>query len=510
MSKMSLTKRLISLLTILVVLFVCFYDASAKEKSDIKHVILFIGDGMHLEHERATSRYLYGKDFNLVWHDFKYQVPVATWDVTTYNNYATLMGAPLYNPMNIDPSIGYDISRGGKRPYPLDKTIDDNYFLFPKTYATDSGSAGTAISTGYKTDDGNIAWLPSDPPGGKLTTIAEMLRGQKGFAIGVVSTVPFTHATPATFVSHNVHRNNYYQIADEIIREIKPEVVIGGGHRNWDTRFISSTLYNDVKSGSFPEYVFVERESGKDGSQSLKNASLEAKRKGKKLFGLYGGRGGHFEPPIPQDNPGSPSVQRATIENPLLKDATIAALEVLSQDKDGFFLMVEQGDIDWANHANNYKWMIGTVWDLEEAVKEAIAFVNRPGDNIDWDNTILIVTSDHANSYMRLSEDKNKILGKGDLPYQIGSDYNWTYPDGEVTYRTTNHTNELVMLYSIGSKSNKFFKKYEGEWYPCTRIIDNTHIFNALADATDIPYNSPLNVVLKKPSFCSQISFSLN
>ncbi|MCX8031597.1 MAG: alkaline phosphatase [Thermodesulfovibrionales bacterium] len=350
--------------------------------------------------------------------------------------------------------------------------------------------------------------MPSDTPDGKLKSIAEMLREQKGFAIGVVSTVPFTHATPASFVSHNVHRNNYYHIADEIIRTIKPEVVIGGGHPLWNSRFMSATLYNDVKSGLFPEYVFVERVSGQDGSQRLKNAALEAKNKGKKLFGLFGGSGGHFEPPIPQDNPGSPNIQRATVENPLLKDSTIAALEVLSLDRDGFFLMVEQGDIDWANHANNYKWMIGTVWDLEEAVKEAIAFVNRPGDNIDWDNTILIVTSDHANSYMRLTEDK--LLGKGDLPVQIGSDYNWSYPDGEVTYRTNNHTNELTMLYSIGSKSNKLFKKYEGDWYPCTKIIDNTHIFNALADATDIPYSSLLKVVLKKPSFCSKMSFSMN
>ncbi len=503
-----LGKRFASVITIFIAIFILLYNVDAKEnnKGEIKHIILFIGDGMHLEHERATSRYLYGKDFNLVWHDFKYSVPVATWDVTTYNNYANLSGAPLYHPMSIDPEIGYNVRRGGKKPYPLDRTIDDSYFLFPTTYATDSASAGTAISTGYKTDDGNIAWLPSDPPGGKLKTIAEMLREQKGFAIGVVSTVPFSHATPASFASHNVSRNNYYQIADEVIRTIKPEVVIGGGHPNWNNRFMSATLYNDVKGGSIADYIFVERVAGQDGGLSIKNAAERAKAQRKKLFGLFGGTGGHFEPPVPQDNPGSPSVQRATIENPLLKDATIAALEVLSQDKDGFFLMVEQGDIDWANHANNYKWMIGTVWDLEEAVKEAIAFVNRPGDNIDWDNTILVVVSDHANSYMRLSEDLP--LGIGDLPAQEGRDYHWKYPDGEVTYRTTNHTNELVMLYSMGSKSNKFFKKYEGEWYPCTRIIDNTHIFNVLAEATDVPVSSPLKIELKKPSFCSQISLN--
>ncbi|MCX7913535.1 MAG: alkaline phosphatase, partial [Thermodesulfovibrionales bacterium] len=244
MKTISIGKKIVSLLVVLVILVAWSCNSYGKDRSSIKHIILFIGDGMHLEHERATSRYLYGKDFNLIWHNFKYQVPVATWDVTTYNNYANLIGAPPYHPQNIYPSIGYDVTRGGKRPYPLDKNIDDNYFLLPTTFATDSASAGTAISTGYKMDDGNIAWLPSDPPDGKLETIAELLRRYRGFAIGVVSTVPFTHATPASFVSHNVHRNNYFQIADEIIRSIKPEVVIGGGHPTWNNRFMSATLYN--------------------------------------------------------------------------------------------------------------------------------------------------------------------------------------------------------------------------------------------------------------------------
>jgi len=82
---------------------------------------------MHLEHERATSRYLYGKDFGLSWHKFQYSVPVATWDITTYNRYAAVSREPSYQPMTIDPSVGYDVRRGGKRPFPLNKNIDDDY-----------------------------------------------------------------------------------------------------------------------------------------------------------------------------------------------------------------------------------------------------------------------------------------------------------------------------------------------------------------------------------------------
>lgn len=162
--------------------------------------------------------------------------------------------------------------------------------------------------------------------------------------------------------------------------------------------------------------------------------------------------------------------------------------------------MVEQGDIDWANHANNYRWMIGTVWDLEEAVKTAISFVNRPYDNIDWSNTLIIVTSDHGNSYMRLTNEP--VLGIGDLPTQIGRDYAWSYPNGEVTYSTTNHTNELVMLYAAGQNS-KLFNKYRGDWYPCTQIIDNTHISHVMAEASGITQESPLKIINRKPVACS-------
>jgi alkaline phosphatase len=95
---------------------------------------------------------------------------------------------------------------------------------------------------------------------------------------------------------------------------------------------------------------------------------------------------------------------------------TLAALKVLSQDEDGLFLMAEQGDIDWANHANDFHRMVGTTYDLHMAVQAVIDFVNQPGDKMNWSNTLFIVTSDHSNSYMR----NQAVLGAGDLPAQQG------------------------------------------------------------------------------------------
>jgi alkaline phosphatase len=471
----------------------------AMAKGQAEHIILFIGDGMNIEHEIATSRYLYGLDLGLVFHGFPYQGNVATWDVTTYNKWAADLGAgDAYDPAAVMPYYGYDPARGGSEPYPLGPELPGAEDYHTK-YATDSASAATAWATGYKTDSGNIAWLPGDPNGGALETIAETLRNELGQAIGVVSTVPFTHATPAAHVSHNVYRNNYHQIAEEILTEVKPEVVIGGGWEEGlicddapvdldpDAYYISNAAFNAVCDDD--SYVVVTRSSGVDGGLAVLGAAQDAAAEGKKLFGLFGDPdGGNFESLEPHDLPATPDVKQATNENPTLAEATLAALKVLSQDEDGFFVMIEQGDIDWANHANDFQRMVGTTKDLEDAVKAAVDFVNQPGDGIDWDNTLLIVTADHSNSYMR-----NEVaLEAGDLPAQDGS----SYPDGEVSYGSTNHTNELVRLYAMGA-GVKYFHRYENRWYPGTGIIDNTHIYHVMRDTAGIPVNPFLE--LAKP-----------
>ncbi|WP_022850000.1 alkaline phosphatase [Limisalsivibrio acetivorans] len=173
-----------------------------------KNVILFIGDGMHEEHEAAASRYLYGSTNGLVWDDasaFPYSNYATTRDVNTYNNYAAYMGADNYTPASFSGKVGYDLLAAGTA-----SVKKDAYFLDSSTgaSATDSASAGTAMSTGQKTDSGNIAWETGDTAGGNLTTIAEYFRDSLGRRMGVVSTVEFSHATPASFVSHNVSRNN--------------------------------------------------------------------------------------------------------------------------------------------------------------------------------------------------------------------------------------------------------------------------------------------------------------
>jgi alkaline phosphatase len=493
------------------------HPACGRRAPALKHVIVFIGDGMSAQTEVAASRYLYGTDDGLTWQKIPSKAYVATWDVNVYNGNARKARRPPYSRSSFTPLLGYDVKTEGPRPL----TDRDSGHPFPPGPATDSASAATALATGFKTDSGNIAWLPGDPPGGELTTIAEEYRDRTGAGIGIVSTVPFDHATPAAFVSHNTSRSSYYTglkgykglgIADEIILQVKPDVVIGGGHPLLDNPdfnpkrgYISESLYLGLKTS--PEYLFVERTAGGDGGRALAEGAAAALRAGKKLFGLFGGKGGNFEVAQAEDSPGRPLVRPGSEENPSLAEATLAALDYLSGDADGFFLMVEQGDIDWANHDNDFRAMIGCVADLDGAVRAATAFVDRPGDALDWTNTVLLVTADHATGGLVL--DGAKRLGLGDLPRQdprvaypetpppTGSDRgeapNGTalkspvyaspnvYPDEEIIYGTAGHTNELVDL-AVAGAAARYFMKFRGTWYPGL-VLDNTQINAALREA---------------------------
>ena len=456
-----------------------------------KNIILVIADGMQLENEIAASRYLFGTDFSLSWHNFPYYTWVSTWDIDSYNRYARNLGREMFSPDSFDPLVGYDPSRGGAAPYPVDQNGDRSYFLnaLPTwsggsetnaVPATDSASAATAMATGNKTDQGNVSWMSGDPENGALTTIAEFMRDENGSAIGVVTTVQFSHATPAAFMAHNRNRGNPGYIAHEMIHETRPDVVIGGGHPNWHSDYISTANLNTLRNSD--EYVFVERVEGQDGGDALLDAADRAVADGMKLFGLFGGGRGNFITPEPTDTPGSPGCTDDD-ENPSLAEAVESALMVLSEDPDGFFLAVEQGDLDWGNHYGNYHMMIGSMWELEETMKTVIGFIDRPGDDIDWENTLLIVTSDHATGYLRLSDDIT--LGAGDLPEMTGENYHHGYPGGEISYAVGQHTNELVMLYARGA-GRELFSQYEGFWYPNTRIIDNTHIFRVMFEAAGL------------------------
>jgi alkaline phosphatase len=495
-------------------------DDPCLQAGQVKHIILFIGDGMHLQHEIAASRYLFGTDNGLSFHQLPYQTSVTTWDVNSYDRYAWLLNAPRYTHESFDPTIGYEPAYGGTAPFPMGGAITDGYFLnylagwgdnthdplSGRQPAADSASTATAIGTGQKTNTGNIAWAMGDPADGALTSLGEQMRAANGALFGVASTVPYNHATIAAFAAHGPDRSQYPSLGESMLREVLPDLVIGGGHPMFystappNYRFINQNTYDELLAGTL-DYHFVERTSGIEGAQVLSDGLEGAAAEGRKAFALFGGSGGNFETPVARDAPDAPLLDPVSTENPLLHEITTLALDYLQSQNsgNGFMVMFEQGDIDWNNHSNNFKGMISTVTGLHLAVQAAVDFVDQPDDDMTWENTLLLVTADHSNSYMRLTD--NPVLGAGDLPQQnslkkdtLDMDceahekawqHNFTYPGGEVAYHTKGHTNEPVMLYAMGD-ATCLFTPYEGLWYPGTRLIDNTHIYKVCAEAVGL------------------------
>ncbi|MEI7934311.1 MAG: choice-of-anchor I family protein, partial [Chlorobiaceae bacterium] len=289
---------------------------------------------------------------------FSLMVPVGTFNDVDAGDSLTY-SATLADGTQLPSWLKFDDELQGVLKYST--TTTDTYFSQSgKWPATDSASAITAMVTGEKTDAGNIAWQSGDPANGAIKTIAETLRDDLGFAIGVASTVPFSHATPAGVVSHNVNRNNYQDIAHEILFDTQPDVVIGGG---LDTLFakavtnsakVSTDLdhngfnddYDAFKAGTAGTnhdnngYTFVERATGVDGGTALAAAANSVHlADGDKLFGLFGTSGGNFEYYEVADTPGTSTITRSTTdstpgvdEDPTMTEMTTAALSVLNQD----------------------------------------------------------------------------------------------------------------------------------------------------------------------------------
>jgi alkaline phosphatase len=324
------------------------------------------------------------------------------------------------------------------------------------------------MSTGIKTYSSAIGVSPEYAGEDALEHASALLRRIFDMAVGFVTTVEYYHATPAGFFAHNASRNAYSAIAHELTTSVMPDVMIGAGYG------LGVTAPSDLRQlETSGKYVAVQRQAGVDGSSSLLVGAARAVQENKRLFGLFGNTSDStFTAPVPRDNPGSPSIARGAIEDPTLTAATTAALNVLSQDPDGFFLLVEQGTIDKANHSHNFSRMIGCVAELDDAVKAVVKFVDEPGDAIDWSNTTLIVTADHANGYLRF----NQTMHQGDLPTQIGS----LYPDGEISYAKYGHTAELTNVYVKGYAENQV-ANYTNV-YPGDAILDDTSIYRLILD----------------------------
>lgn len=412
-----------------------------------KNVIVLIGDGMGYNQAAEASLYENGTSYKQVTTD------PATGAVTE------VRGTPSQVHESFPVQVDMQTFASGGSYDPQQAWTDFDYV---KNGATDSGAAGTAMATGVKTYNGGIG---VDPAGNEVENVSERAISM-GKAAGVVSSVPFSHATPAAYAVHDDSRNNYHAIADkELASELS--VVMGAGHPYYDddNQPLGTPAYDYISPGSFEalaagatDWSFVE-----DG------ADFEALTTGdapEKVFGiaqvgstLQQGRSGSSDQPY-----GDP-----LNEVPSLATMTAGALNVLDGDEDGFSLMVEGGAIDWAGHANDSARNIEETIAFNDAVETVVDWVE---ENSSWKETLVVVTADHETGYLE----------------GPGADPAWSTLDGETgavpsgSWNSGGHTNMLVPVYAKGAGAKELDRRARMTDPVRGAYLDNTDLAGLLLE----------------------------
>lgn len=253
----------------------------------------------------------------------------------------------------------------------------------------DSACSATMLATGIYTGSEVIG---VDSQGNHVETVLEQAK-RVGKATGLVSDTRMTHATPAAFAAHQPHRSLENDIAADML-ETGVDVMLSGGLRHWIPKSTNEkgATYKDLETLTQGDvYLKSKRkdernlitEAKDDGYQLAFNRTMMDKADGDKLLGLFAYSG--MDDGIAYSN----SKDSAERTQPSLKEMTDKALSILSKDKDGFFLMVEGGQIDWAGHSNDAGTMLHEMIKFDEAVQSVYEWAQGR------DDTLIIVTADH-------------------------------------------------------------------------------------------------------------------
>lgn len=278
--------------------------------------------------------------------------------------------------------------------------IDPYFCGTVRTYSSnapigDSAPTTSCYMTGMLSQAGNVAIYPvADPENDlvyvdpamayqPLVTILEASKIEKKKATGLVATVEFSHATPADCSAHYYDRNNYDAIASQMAYN-NIDVMFGGG---------TSILTDDIKQRF--------RNTG----TTLIQDDLSAFRKfnDNKIWALFGEKGQSFD------------IDRDTANVPSLEEMTRKAIQVLSKNDNGFFLMVEGSKVDQAAHSNDAIGCITEFLAFDKAVGVALEFAKRDGE------TAVIILPDHGNSGFSIGRYDLKGCTKASLEQLFGN-----------------------------------------------------------------------------------------
>lgn len=307
---------------------------------------------------------------------------------------------------------------------------------------TDSAAAASAWATGEKYNNNEVSCHSLN--GACLEsprTILEIAK-QRGKATGLVATSTITHATPAAFGSHVHFRNCETEIGRQYIEETKVDILLGGGIGN------NSSRAGD-NCGQYPgqdksSVITSALAGGYSYATTKAELDLAVTGRAEKILGLF--------------NPAglTPEYQRSSgITEPRLPEMTTAALDILEENKDGFFLMIEGSQIDWASHANDAVYQLGEMIAFDEAVAVVRQWIDAHPKR--HRETLLIVVGDHETGGHAINGPYGTLNGIGDTV--------------EAGWTSTNHTAVDTIIWSQGPGSGQL-----------GAALDNTDLYTVMVN----------------------------
>ena len=265
---------------------------------------------------------------------------------------------------------------------------------------TDSGSGGTSLATGYKT---RYHAVGVDEDGNKLKSLVDYAK-EAGKSAGVAVTCRLWDATPCDFLSHNIDRDNEQELIAEMANS-PVDYVFGGGAKFFTNRKDGRNIFKELEKKGYK--VFTSR----------KDLETISKEKGNsKVYCVPF----EVDTPLPDER------------GDLLARASIAGMNLLNQNKNGFFMMVEGSQLDDYGHFNQLDMLMKETLDFDQTFGSIIKWAAEDGE------TLVVVTADHETGGMTV----------------LGGDYK----EGrvEVNFSTKNHSGTMVPVYAFGPGSENF------------------------------------------------------
>jgi len=444
-------------------------SASPASTKTPKNVIVMINDGADWGTWDATAYWQYGSREALPYADFLH------YGMTTYP--LNTSRVPTRDPASL---VGYDPEKAWDTT-PIDnEVLPFEGYRYLATDPTDSAASGTALSSGVKT-----YWTAVNHDNfGQPLKFSALVAKHTGRAAGVVTTVPFSHATPATFAAQSPSRSNYTQIAHQMLTEGHLDVIMGtAGARGYDNNgqpYKPMTAHQWAALRNIALFHVVEDadwellEAGNYLAQGetrpwqliRSKADFEALAAGRlvpdgPLIGVpQAATATQFarDVAVVGKDPANPSGIAYIPTVPTLATMTTGALNHLARRSEaGFFVMIEGGATDWAAHTSShpnpaYGHLIEETLDFNNAVQAVIDWVEA---NSSWEDTLLIITTDHGNG-APFGPDAQTV------PFQPVTNNGKGVMPGITFRKTGHHTNALVPLWVKGAGSEQFARRVRG------------------------------------------------